>query len=95
MAMEIISYNICFNLTKDVRLKMVDFMTKTGFQELGINKATIADQDFLLKLQFKMLHWGMPSIMYRLVYKIHKAQEYYVKNGIRAVIKKIMADNKR
>ena len=95
MAMEIISYNICFNLTKEVRLKMVDFMTKTGFQELGINKATIADQDFLLQLQFKTLHWDMPSIMYRLVYKIHKAQEYYVKNGIRAVIKKIMADNKR
>ena len=93
--MEIISYNICFNLTKEVRLKMVDFMTKTGFQELGINKATIADQDFLLQLQFKMLHWDMPSIMYKLAYKAYKAKEYYAKNGIRAVINKIIADNKR
>lgn len=92
MAMEIISYNICFNLTKDVRLKMVDFMTKTGFQELGINKATIADQSFLLQLQFKMLHWDMPNGLFRLVYKIYKTKEYYVKNGIIVVFEKVIAE---
>lgn len=90
MAMEVIFYNLCLNMTQAVRKRLLEYLVTIGLPALGFTDTAKEKLLFWCRLQIKLFYLPRCFVIQAMLYKIYKAWTYYQKNSLGAVIKNIL-----